>query len=159
MHSVPLRVRFWKRSQVNFSMSSVKHQRKKPHISSQHNNEEQKQKSLVINDLDKVIRPCSKYYGSIETIKSIKYLKQWYKDQQFDDDDFENDWIPNDYDNCDGIDIFMNKLNYPDPVSNDTNKRILFEWFCHWLLPSEPEPKKEPQRPPSSSNERTLTGL
>ena len=69
---------------------------------------------ITIADLDKVIH-CSKYYGIIQVQKAIKETKKWYNDQEFDDDDFADDWIPNDYDNCDGIDIFMEKIELSTP--------------------------------------------
>ena len=102
-----------------------------------------------VNDLNKV-SSCSKYYGKVETKKAINKLCEWYIDQQFDDDDFINDWIPGDYDNCDGIYIFVNNLNHSQQANNDSNKRILFDWFCYWLL-SDKMCMNEPKEIPISS--------
>ena len=114
---------------------------------------------LKSDDLDKVITPILTFYGTNETREAMQETKQWYYDQEFDDDDFADDWVPNDYNNCDGIDIFMSKLNFPSPINSDSNKRILFKWFCYCLHPEQPKPDKEPQchvtRLPLSANSQT----
>ena len=111
---------------------------------------------LKIDDADKIVSPCSKYYGSIQAQQAIQALKQWYLQQEFDDDDFTNDWIPNDYINCDGIHIFMNKLSVGELVNSDANKQILFQWFCYWLYSDLPKPDKQPL---SSLNNHQLTEI
>ena len=100
--------------------------------------------TICINDLDRVTIHCGKFYGTIPVKQAINALKQWYIDQQFDDDDFTNDWIPNDFQNCDGIDIFTNNLNHSKKIVTKENKSVLFNWFCHWLLPNISQPLQNP---------------
>ena len=96
---------------------------------------------LSISDLDKLVSHCARYYGETECQTAMNHLKQWYIDQEFDDIDFADDWVPNDFDNCDGIDIFMEKLNVGPGINNEHNKRVVFDWFCYWLFPNIDEPK------------------
>ena len=138
----------------SIAITQVTEQKNKQNKDTQHNGVALR--TLKIQDLDKVIK-CSKYYGRNETEWAINETKQWYIEQEFDDDDFTNDWIPNDYNNCDGIQIFMQKIltlyysknmvalwNAPMPINSESNKQILFNWFCYWLYPGLSPPDKEP---------------
>eukprot|EP01084_Bolivina_argentea_P263919 446883_1 len=101
---------------------------------------------LTLDHLNKLIKPCSKYYSERETKDAIEGLKNWYEEEAFDDDDLTNDWIPNDYENCHGIHIFVNKfpLDTCKKIATETNKKILFNWFCYWLSIYINKPTKEP---------------
>eukprot|EP01084_Bolivina_argentea_P207217 353598_1 len=94
---------------------------------------------LSLNDLDRLIIPCSKYYSLSETETAINTLKNWYVKEAFDEDDITNDWVNGDFKNSHGIDIFVDGLN--QAVDNPNSKPILFDWCCHWLLQNIPIPK------------------
>eukprot|EP01084_Bolivina_argentea_P303177 523368_1 len=93
---------------------------------------------------DKLISLLKKYYGRNEVTTAINILLKFYEDEAFDDEDIINDWIQDDFDNCHGIHKFVTGLNYRTEVDNPTNKQILFQWFCHWLLQNVPKPKFQP---------------
>ena len=93
-----------------------------------------------ISNLESKLLPrLAKIYGNNESKIAINKLECWYIDQLFDDDDFTNDWIPNDYNNCDGIHIFIKELTHlnkklkPLLFDNNKNKKILYSWICYWL--------------------------
>eukprot|EP01084_Bolivina_argentea_P009920 18521_1 len=96
--------------------------------------------------LNNLIVDLQDFYGEEETKAAMNELIQFYKTECFDNEDITNDWIANDFQNSHGIDIFIEKLNYPNKVNNPTNKEILFEWFCHWLWGTT-KPNQDPIHP------------
>ena len=120
-------------------MSSCKNRNNTSNVSDLH--------TLSLNDLDKIEPYLVNYYEKETAEAAIKALKKWYIDQQFDNDDFMNDWIPNDFENCDGIDIFMNKLSSSPQINNIQNKHVIFQWFCYWLYPNINKPTTAPTKP------------
>ncbi len=83
-------------------------------------------KSILKNKLN-----CSQ----IDIDKIVLKTYDWYTiTEAFDDDDFKNDWIPNDFKNCDGIDIiFMNlfecnNINKLEDCKEE--KRFIFDYIC-----------------------------
>ena len=105
-----------------------------------------KKQIISTSDLTKVSSYLADYYQQEQIQIAIEALKQWYVDERFDDDDFTNDWIPSDFENCDGIDIFINNLSDLEEVNNNQNKRVLFDWFCYLLLPNINKPTEEPTK-------------
>ena len=118
---------------------------------------DQNRVQLRIQALDDIVTHCSKYYGLSATSKAVQNLKQWYLDQEFDDVDFTDDWIPGDFDNCDGIDVFVKELNHPSLLHNQQNKRTLFDWICYWLLPFISEPPAHQRMLCPSKQYRSMT--
>eukprot|EP01084_Bolivina_argentea_P249402 417495_1 len=96
--------------------------------------------TLSLNTLDKLIAPCSKYYGLAKTKEAIEKLKRWYHQQAFDDNDIADDWISYDFKNCHGIHVFFDCLNNTK-LNNIGTKKVLFNWCCYWLWEFENIPK------------------
>eukprot|EP01084_Bolivina_argentea_P249403 417496_1 len=96
--------------------------------------------TLSLNTLDKLIAPCSKYYGLAKTKEAIEKLKRWYHQQAFDDNDIADDWISYDFKNCHGIHVFFDCLNNTK-LNNIGTKKVLFNWCCYWLWENIPKPK------------------
>eukprot|EP01083_Nonionella_stella_P016356 45701_1 len=106
-------------------------------------------------DFNKIINPLKQFYAEEDVRRSILSLIQFYTEEAFDNEDITNDWIPGDFNNCDGIDIFMESLNYEPPINSEQNKQILFDWFCHCLLPNIPQPSTHPQHATMLPNNNT----
>eukprot|EP01083_Nonionella_stella_P160457 524597_1 len=105
---------------------------------------------LSPSDFNRTVKPLKQFYGDRDVQGAIDSLIQFYKDEAFDNEDIShitNDWVPGDFENCDGIDQFVDSLNYGSPVNSLQNKQVLFNWFCHWLLPNVAQPSSQPQRP------------
>eukprot|EP01083_Nonionella_stella_P043307 116831_1 len=91
------------------------------------------------------VHPLKQFYAEGDVSRAIHSLIQFYKDEAFDNEDITNDWVPGDFENCDGIDQFMDSLNYTQRINSPQNKQVLFNWFCHWLLPNVPQPSFQPE--------------
>eukprot|EP01084_Bolivina_argentea_P054487 99921_1 len=114
--------------------------------------------TVSLKDFDGLIKPLSKYYDEQQTQQAIKSLKQWYQQEAFDNDDIKNDWIPNDFKNCHGIEILVDKLSHlknkqlSKKVNSPQNKRILFQWICYWLLKNKPIIVTKPEQSPFNTH-------
>ena len=100
-----------------------------------------------LNNIDVNIKlPLSKWYGNELADNVINTLKSFYIDQNFDDDGFNEDW--DEFEDCDGIDKVVEELGYSELTDNEQNKRILFNWFRHWLFPDiATQPTEHPPHP------------
>ena len=114
---------------------------------------------IHVDDFKKLINPLTDYLDQESIKTAIHSLEQFYKDEAFDSEDITNDWIPNDFENCDGIDIFVNALNYTERINNALNKKLLFDWFCHWLLPNTSKPSQKPMHPIANTTRGPLPQL
>ena len=111
----------------------------------------QQENQEILSRITNLKSEFSKWYvdGAIE--EAIEALQSFYLDDDFDEEDFAEDWTSDDIDNCQGIDVFIQALNHSSFFDNEHNKRILFNWCCHWLFP---ETASQPQQAPP-----TITGM
>ena len=90
---------------------------------------------IKIADLKiKVKPPLSAIYGVEPIEEAINELITFYNDEQFDDEDVTEDW--DEFENNDGIEVFVKALNYDTLINNEDNQMILFNWFRYWLFPN-----------------------
>eukprot|EP01084_Bolivina_argentea_P227973 385114_1 len=94
-------------------------------------------------DFTQLIKPLSKYYTSESTRKAVEALQTFYIDEAYDNDDIIADWMPDCFEDSAGIDIFVESLNINQLTNNNSNKRVLYEHCCHYLLPNQPFPKHQ----------------
>eukprot|EP01083_Nonionella_stella_P168862 571343_1 len=116
---------------------------------------------LSPSDFNRTVKPLKQFYGDRDVQGGIDSLIQFYMDEAFDNEDITNDWVPDDFQNCDGIDHdqFVDSLNYGSPVNSLQNKQVLFNWFCHWLLPNVPQPLSQPQHAIANTSPGPLNQL